>query len=708
MRPFASRLLRTRRRRVVLGTALAFSALVGAIPVTGLLPMSQAETAPPITVPGIPIPELPIPDMPGTADFRSLMEMLPVGVDYDDLDLTKSEDIKELLSLLPANVIDTTFKLTDTPGAWFDSGLQLFGGKSLSVMELLPGVKNHVKFIVGPDTGTQTGHSATSLIRPVGAANIDQASGFVGEREYEITEPGLYAFTCKIHPYMLGAIVADDPLTVGVDFGDKSIVKMYDGNTVVPTFSDIIFRLVKTFFTATVTSNWQRYKANESVTWDPTYPTAPILTRKADGTPALLPSLDAFFQSYFHEPTVLPPGNFAPATPGVGEVWVDTQFEETAGKSKPGTATAIDVENWKVSKKVALPQIDMNNPHNMWTDKDQTVIYQTEWFNDKLNVFDRESLDLIRQITVGPGPSHVMTRTDTDQLHVALNGGNAVIELSPYATKIDRTLLAQREGEQVAHPHAHWMSSDGQRMVTPNPNSGDATLFDVPSGTIVQKPKLADTPIASSMAPDDSKYYVANLLGNSISCVSMDVNVPACGSPATVRKTIRLDANYNLVTGPTDGGPVGLLPIQIPVSPDGNYMLVANTSSGKISVIDTRSDTLVKYLPCDPGCHGINFGAKKGGGYYGYVSNKFSNRMFAIDGDPNGDGNPADAAIVGSLILNPTPSTRSDDVVSGLAGQGGQGVLAIPVVYNGWVQNLPSEWSSKLSCAQRQPITKSC
>ena len=161
------------------------------------------------------------------------------------------------------------------------------------------------------------------------------------------------------------------------------------------------------------------------------------------------------------------------------------------------------------------------------------------------------------------------------------------------------------------------------------------------------------------MAPDDSKYYVANLLGNSISCVSMDVNVPACGSslPA-LRKTIRLDANYDLVTGPKDGGAVGLLPIQIPVSPDGNYMLVANTSSGKVAVIDTRSDTLVKFLPCDPGCHGINFGAKKGGGYYGYVSNKFSNRMFAIDGDPNGDGNPTDAAIVGSIVLNADRAPR--------------------------------------------------
>ena len=707
----ASTFLGRGRRRVAagLGIALALVLLVYAFPPAGL-GRSRAESAP-VTVPGVPLPEVPLPGgVPRQSDVESLLTLLPAGPGLDGLDVTKSEDMKTLLAALPATATNPVFKLTDEPGRWFDSGLNLFGGRSLAPVVVAPGVKPTVKFVVGPGTGTETGHTATSLIRPRGAADFDLESAWVGEREYEITKPGLYAFTCKIHPYMLGAIVADDPLTPGVDFGEESVLKMYDGATVVPTYSDIIFRLVKTFFTATVTSNWQYFSPDSPVTWDPSYPTSPILTYKADGTPTLLPSLDAFFQGYFQEPTVLPPGNQTPATPGVGEVWIDTQFEKTATKTKPGTATAVDVESWAVSKKAALPTLNMNNPHNMWTDKDQRLIFQTEWFSDKLDVFDRESLDLVRRVTVGPGPSHVMTRTDTDQLHIALNGGNAVVELSPGGTRIDRTLLAQRPGEGVAHPHAHWMSSDGQRMVTPNPNSGDATLFDVSSGGIVQKPKLSDTPIASSMAPDDSKYYVANLLGNSISCVSSDMARPACGGPGrpVVRKTIRLDGNYDLVTGPTDGGPVGLLPIQIPVSPDGQYMLAANTSSGKIAVIDTQSDSLVKYLPCDPGCHGINFGAKKGGGYYGYVSNKFSNRMFAIDGDPNGDGDPSDAAIVGSLVLSATPGTRTDDRVSGLAGQGGQGVLAIPVVYNGWVQKLPAAWSSQLSCRQRNPLSTTC
>ena len=392
----------------------------------------------------------------------------------------------------------------------------------------------------------------------------------------------------------------------------------------------------------------------------------------------------------------------------MGEVWIDTQFEKTAGKTKPGTATAVDVENWTVSKKAALPGINMNNPHNMWTDKDQRFIYQTEWFSDQLDVFDRETLQLLRRVQVGNAPSHVMTRTDTDQLHVALNGANAVVELAPYAAKIDRRLLAQREGEPVAHPHAHWMSADGQLMVAPDPNTDEATLWDVPSGRIIQKPRLARLPIASSMTPDSSKYYVANLLANSISCVSIDVNRPACvdGGVPVIRKTIRLDTNYDLVTGAH--GDIGLLPIQLPVSPDGKYLLSANTMSGTVAVVDVATDTVIKSLPCDPGCHGINFGAKAGGGYYGYLSNKFSNTLMVIDGDPNGDGNASDAAIVGKMVLDPAPTTRADDAVVQYAGMGGQGVLAIPLVYNGWVQKLPPAWSARLTCKQRNPIGPPC
>ena len=110
-------------------------------------------------------------------------------------------------------------------------------------------------------------------------------------------------------------------------------------------------------------------------------------------------------------------------------------------------------------------------------------------------------------------------------------------------------------------------------------------------------------------------------------------------------------------------------------------------------------------LPCEAGCHGVQFGAKKGGGYYAYVSSKFANSMIVVDPDPNNDGDASDAAIVGRLLLVSVPATAADDTVTRNAGMGGQGVLPIPVVYNGWVQNLPAVWKAQLTADQVNPLT---
>jgi hypothetical protein len=131
---------------------------------------------------------------------------------------------------------------------------------------------------------------------------------------------------------------------------------------------------------------------------------------------------------------------------------------------------------------------------------------------------------------------------------------------------------------------------------------------------------------------------------------------------------------------------------------------VADAVSGQISVIDPQTDTLLKTIPCDPGCHGVNWGAKKGGGYYAYISSKFANTLIVIDGDPNGDGNPIDAKMVGHMVLDPGPSTKTDDTITAYPGMGRQGVLPLPLVYNGWVQHDPAALKAKLTPCQRDPL----
>lgn len=547
-------------------------------------------------------------------------------------------------------------------------------------------------------------HTVTGLIWPKGADGFpfDQAGAFVGETEVPLSEPGLYAFACKIHPYMLGAVVVDDPLTPGVDFG-KELVVNARGLTV-PSNADIIQQLVNKFFVITNPENWQHFSNTAESSWNPAFPPAPILQYDSAGAPVLVPNLDSYFKKKFELPKKLPALTDRPAVPGVGELWIDTQMEKYAGKTKSGAATKINVQDWTVDRKIAAPGINMNNPHNMWTDRNYQYLYQTEWFNNKLDVFDRETGEFVRSIDVGPDPSHVMTRTDTDQLHVAINGGGDVVELSPGATKIDRRIPVGTAEEKIGHPHAHWMSADGKTMVTPNVNTYDSTVIDIPSGTH-RKEETGELPIASGMMPDSSKYYQANFLGQSVSCISLAANACSDGGAKTHNKIIDLWENYDPVSGPS--GTWGGLPIQLPVSPDGKVLLVANTLTSTVSVIDTATDTVVKDLPCDAGCHGINFGAKKGGGYYAYVSSKFSNAMQVVDPDPNGDGMIDDTDIVGKMVLDPDADTAMDDKIVDHVGLGGQGVLAIPLVYNGWSQQIPAAWREDLTCRQINPIDPS-
>jgi len=460
----------------------------------------------------------------------------------------------------------------------------------------------------------------------------------------------------------------------------------------VPTSSDLATRLLRTFFIATNPGNWEDYTS--AAPWHITYPSVDV--RITGGTVANLDTvLSARYGNDKPKEALL-----NPSVPAVGEIWVDTQFEKTSRKNKPGTASAVNGQTWQVRRKVALPNINMNNPHNMGTDKNQNLIYQTQWFDSKLAVFNRTTGQFLNNISVGESPAHVMTRTDTDQLHVTLNGSpnnDSVVELAPLANGVQRRINIGR-----GNPHAHWMSHDGGKMVTPNAFSSDSTQYNFANDSIDAILPAGALPIATGMTPDSKKTYVASLLNSTITVINTEAK--------TVVGTINLLANYDPIGGAVNPDPVsgvtfvGGLPIQTPVSPNGKSMVTANTLTATITVVNPVTDTVVAMLPCDPGCHGVQYGAKQGGGYYAYVSSKFSNRLLVVDPDPNNDGSPVDATIVGKVLLTSVGTTATDDAITGNRGMGGQGLLTIPVVYNGWVQNLPDSWKNQLTSSQRNPI----
>ncbi len=624
---------------------------------------------------------------------KTAAQLLPAGdARLGELDVL----IREFVSEASAAPADKPLDMMKSPAG--SKLMNLTKGIRAADSALLPVTIN---FNVGAKN-TDTAHMASAIIWPDGASGMpfDQAGAWIGDRTVELTQPGLYAFACKVHPYMLGAVAVDDPLTPGVDFGNKLHVKSRGMN--VPSYANIVWQLVQKFFVITNPGNWQHYSDTEATTWDPGFAPAPLLTFDSSGSPQLV-LLETYMKDLFSFPSTLPKAGVKPATPGVGEVWFDTQMEKYAGKTKSGAATMLNASTWEIERKIAAPEINMNNPHNMWTDKNEKYIYQTEWFSNMLDVFDRKTGKLVRRIEVGPGPTHVMSRTDTDQLHVALGGGGAVMEVAPGGTRIDRRLPVGTPDELVAHPHAHWMSGNAKWMATPNVNLYNASLVNIKKGTFVHK-QTGEFPIATGMNPTGTKTYMADFLGASISCFSNEK--AACiaddGSKVDYKK-IDLWSEYDPYSGPA--GNWGGLGIQIAVAPDNSGIINANTLTSNLTILDPKTDKIVAWLPCHAGCHGVNFGAKKGGGYYGYVTSKFANVIDVIDIDPNGDGSPADAAVVGSILADSTSATQMDDAVADWNGFGGQGVMTIPLAYEGWVQRAPKNAvNNQLTCKQRNPV----
>jgi DNA-binding beta-propeller fold protein YncE/plastocyanin len=607
-----------------------------------------------------------------------------------------------------------TFDVTDEAGHWFDTGKPVAGTRSLAIVK--PGDKVaflQTKSINGPGgkSRVESFHTVTSLIWPADATpaeRIDQDKANKDDHEVTLNAKGLYVFVCKLHPYMLAGVIVDDQTTTGLEIGENlhlfgvthtaGVKEAADATKAFPSNSNLGLRLLRAFFVVTSPINWKDYtKVGEK--YQPIYPAVPV--RVTGG--AVVPDLNAALQGAFDGETI--PAVKTPAIDGIGEVWVDTQYEETAGKTEayPSTVTVVDVEGtdkWKVKRKIALPAQKMNNAHNLWASHDQAQIYNTEWHGKSLYVLNRADGTLLQEIELGQDPAHVMTRVNNEQVHVGLNGGDSVVELNKAANgtlSINRNILVQNPGDKQAQPHAHWMGHDGQTMVTPNSNTNDSTFWDFITDKIKSKPATGTLPIAAGINPDSTKYYVSNYLGHSISVIDM-----ATGNKI---KDINLLQNYNPITGAVGGnGAIGGLPIQTPVSPDGKFVITGNTLTATITIINATNDTLVKSIACDPGCHGVNFGAKKGGGYYAYVTSKFSNRLIVLDYDKNNDGDPADAEVAGWVVLVDEATTPKDDVINGNKGMGGQGLLPVPNVYNGWVQALPKEFCDQLSPAQRNPI----
>jgi len=554
-----------------------------------------------------------------------------------------------------------TMHLTDEPGNWFRSDAT---GTPLSVIR--PGERVDFKI---DNCCTSTRHTVTLLVKPVGSAiALDQDKSQHGTLSLEFDVPGVYVLVCKIHPYMTAVVAVTDQQGQIPDVTAAQLP--FIGHLGVDALPAADVLAVMTTVAAT--------DADKLAKWE-------ILG---------------------------PESQVRPGTPGVGEVWVNSQFERVPGQvdesdvAKPGTITVIDAATFTIEREINGLAADgmWNNPHNMWSNFRLDTIYNTNWFGKWLNRIDRASGQITSSITVGEAPTHVITiptpgsdRLGDLTIPLSAEKEMATVEDAPTGlNKIDE----EPTGSGENNPHGHWLTCGlGDRAIVPNVFlglgfAGSVSILDSDTGTILRE-FLHDPndplqsallmPIAAGNCHVDGVQmaYVANVVSGMVTVIDVDA--------------LRLVANIPVTLTPDGQQGLNLLhtlqaPIQTPVSPDERWVATAVLSlttvgrpptgaADHVAIIDTRLNQVVAFLPARAGAHGVNWGAKLGGGYYAYVSNQHSNAMTIVDPDPNGDDNGNDAAVVGTILLS-----NGSNGAGVTDGTGGQGIKPLPITHDGWIQ----------------------
>jgi YVTN family beta-propeller protein len=587
-----------------------------------------------------------------------------------------------------------TMQLTDDPGNWFRSEAS---GTPVSTVR----VGGRVDFVAGELTNTR--HTATLVIKPTASnLSVDQdqsRSGGVASAEFDA--PGVYLFLCKVHPYMTGVVAVEDgqgnvpPVTAEqLPFiGHLGAASLPAGAVlgVLPTVAPT--------------------DADKQAKWDIR---SPAEARR-------------------------------PAVPGVGEVWVDSQFEQVAGQTddrgvpKPGTITVVDAATFGIEREITGldPQARgrWNNPHNMWADTLNRIVYNGHWFGRWHNKIARANGDVLTTVDVGDAPTHTVTnpaRPAFSTLPLSARDVFRTIE-DPGGSAEQKIVDSDPSGAGRNHPHAQWTTSDGALTVFPNVFkglgvAGSIGVVETGSNRLVQEfraPEIA-MPVATGIqgVSQGNKAYVANIVSGQVTVIDLDTMRVLRHIPVTLTPDCRSGPEFDVFD-------TLQVPIQTPVSPDGRFVATAvlslttvarpcTGSPDHVAVIDTRTDEVVRFVGVPAragtanGAHGVNFGMKAGGGWYAHVASQFSNMLTVLDLDPNGDHSATDAAVAGRVFLangHPGGARVTDGV-------GGQGVKPLPTPYDGWIQDTVAAqaradaevrgWIAALTPCQRDPSAPGC
>lgn len=284
-----------------------------------------------------------------------------------------------------------------------------------------------------------------------------------------------------------------------------------------------------------------------------------------------------------------------PAVAGVGEVWVNAQFQDWTGKTKDGVIQVINTSNWTISNVIAVG----NNAHNTWFSADDSKALTVNWFDNTVQTINANNKSVLNTYIAGATPAHVMSDYNGANWHVTVEG-------SHYIQSFNQSTMSRSTTPKWvtgAGPHGIWNGAG--KLVTANSLDSTFSIYNISNGSESAR-------LAAGLYPLGAGANSTGTRGAAGNCLSANVSV------------FNMSNNTKLADVPVSG-----CTVQVPFSPDDRYIVAAN--SPYVSIIDANSLSVVAQIWTGKGAHGVAFGNKSGGGYYAYVTHKYENYVTVID-----------------------------------------------------------------------------
>jgi YVTN family beta-propeller protein len=207
-------------------------------------------------------------------------------------------------------------------------------------------------------------------------------------------------------------------------------------------------------------------------------------------------------------------------------------------------------------------------PVHVVSSRDGSTLFVTNFAGQSVSVIDTTTWTLVKSIATPASPHGIVLSPDGRYAYVACYGGAAVAVIDVAARALAATIPIPG-----SEPYGIAVSAAGRYVYVSDNFANRLDVIDTASRTVVGAIGVGQRPALIARAPDGDTLYVTDGATASVHVLDIGAN-PA---KPTVRTIIA-----------TQGYPHG-----VAVTPDGRYVVVANTVSRNLSVIDAATDRVV-------------------------------------------------------------------------------------------------------------------